>query len=222
MSIDDERSLIEFYFYRGYTYQSIVKLLDKQHDIQISERTLKYRLQSYSLRRRSPTYDLAQVRLRVAEELDGPGYTSGYRPIWHTLCLGELQVPRRVVAGVVRELDPEGCEMRRSKRLRRRKYIVIGPNYCWHIDGYDKLKPFGFPIHGCIDGWRREIMWLQLARSNNNPEVPAKKFGGCPVKVRSDCGTENGVLAAIQCEFRGSADAHVFGSFPSNQRIEGC
>ena len=72
VSIDDERSLIVFYFYRGYTYQSIVKLLDEKHDIQIIERTLKYRLQSYSLRRRSPTYDLAQVRLRVAEELDGP------------------------------------------------------------------------------------------------------------------------------------------------------
>ena len=30
VSIDDEQSLIEFYFYRGYTctYQSIVKLLD--------------------------------------------------------------------------------------------------------------------------------------------------------------------------------------------------
>lgn len=228
MSIDDELSLIEFYFYRGYTYQSIVKLLDEKHDIQISERTLKYRLQSYSLRRRSPTYDLAQVRLRVAEELDGPGCMSGYRPIWHTLCLGGLQVPRRVVAGVVRELDPEGCVMRRSKRLRRRKYSVPGPNYCWHIDGYDKLKPFGFPIHGCIDGWRREIMWLQLARSNNNLEVPAKnflqcvaEFGGCPIKLRSHCGTENGVLVAIQCEFRGSADAHVFRSFPADQSIEG-
>ena len=36
----------------------------------------------------------------------------------------------------------------------------------------------------------------------------------------SDCGTENGVLAAIQCEFRGTTDALVFGSSPSNQRIE--
>ena len=70
-------------------------------------------------------------------------------------------------------------------------------------------------------------MWLQLALSNNNPEVPAKnvlqcvaEFEGCPVKVRSDCGTENGVLAAIQCEFRGSADAHVFGSSPANQKNE--
>ena len=66
-------------------------------------------------------------------------------------------------------------------------------------------------------------MWLQVACSNNNPEVPVKNFlecvteySGCPVKVRSDCGTENGVLAAIQCEFRGTA-----GSSPSNQRIEG-
>ena len=29
-----------------------------------------------------------------------------------------------------------------------------GPNWVWHLnlDGYDKLKPYGFPIHGCIDG----------------------------------------------------------------------
>ena len=67
------------------------------------------------------------------------------------------------------------------------------------------------------------------ALKNNNPEVPANNFlqcvteySGCPVKVGSDCGTENGVLAVIQCEFRDTADAHKFGSSPSNQRIEGC
>ena len=45
------------------------------------------------------------------------------------------------------------------------------------------------------------MVWLQLARSNNNPKVHAKNFlqfvaecGGCPVKVRSDYGTGNGVL----------------------------
>ena len=27
-----------------------------------------------------------------------------------------------------------------------------GPNQAWHCDGYDKLKPFGLAIHGCIDG----------------------------------------------------------------------
>jgi len=71
-------------------------------------------------------------------------------------------------------------------------------------------------------------MWLQLGYSNKNPKAPGKnflqciaEFGGCLVKVGSDCGTENGVLAAIQCEFRGSTDAHAFGSSPANQRIQG-
>ena len=51
------------------------------------------------------------------------------------------------------ELDPESCEERRAKCLRRRHYRNPGPNNAWHMDGYDKLKPYGFPVHGCIDGW---------------------------------------------------------------------
>ena len=31
--------------------------------------------------------------------------------------------------------------------------LLQGPNQVWHIDGNDKLKKFGFAIHGCIDGW---------------------------------------------------------------------
>ena len=46
--------------------------------------------------------------------------------------------------------------------------------------------------------------------------------------VRSDCGTENALTAAMQCFFRAhdndefsGANAHRYGSSPSNQRIEG-
>ena len=28
-----------------------------------------------------------------------------------------------------------------------------GPKYLWHIDGYAKLKRYGYCIHGCIDGY---------------------------------------------------------------------
>ncbi len=73
----------------------------------------------------------------------------GYRSMWHALRSSGHQVPRNVVERLMRELDPEGCQIRRAKRLRRRTYRVPGPNYCWHTDGYDKLKPYGFPIHGC-------------------------------------------------------------------------
>jgi hypothetical protein len=43
---------------------------------------------------------------------------------------------------------------------------------------------------------------------------------GCPVKLRRDCGTENDIMAAMQCEFRSSGDAHFYGTSPANQRIE--
>ena len=71
------------------------------------------------------------------------------------------------------------------------------------IAGYDKLKPYGFAIHGCIDRWSRKIIWLRVAESNNNPLVPGQFYiesvakYGCPVKLRTDCGTENGVMTAI-------------------------
>ncbi|KAK3716555.1 hypothetical protein QZH41_006386, partial [Actinostola sp. cb2023] len=74
--------------------------------------------------------------------------------------------------------------------------------------GYDKLKPYGFPIHGAIDGFSRRILWLEVVKSNNDPRVPGKFFleyvkevGGCPLLLVSDCGTENGIAAASSALF---------------------
>ena len=106
---------------------------------------------------------------------------------------------------------------------------------CYQIYiGYDKLKPYGFPIHGPIDGYSRKILWLELTSSNNRPEIPAnyylecvKENFGCPMIVRTDCGTENGTMAAIQAYFRqhgnnqfAGSRSHIYGTSPSNQRIE--
>ena len=41
------------------------------------------------------------------------------------------------------------------------------------------------------------------------------------MKLGTDCGTENGVMAAMQCTFQQDAEAHKYGSSPVNQRIEG-
>ena len=49
----------------------------------------------------------------------------------------------------MREVDPYGVEQSKHRRLNRRMYVSPGANFCWQIDGYDKLKPFGFSIHGC-------------------------------------------------------------------------
>ena len=53
---------------------------------------------------------------------------------------------------LLRIMDPNGVEVRRAHRLRRRTYHSMGPDFCIHIDLYDKLKPYGFPIHGAICG----------------------------------------------------------------------
>ena len=50
-------------------------------------------------------------------ELSGPGCQGGYRSMWHTLRLKNFQVPRHVVAELMREMDPEGCEKRKAKKL---------------------------------------------------------------------------------------------------------
>ena len=91
------------------------------------------------------------------------------------------------------ELDPQNVDKRRRRRLRRRKYHSLGPNFVWHIDGHDKLKPYGISIHGCIDGYSRRIIWLEVAASNKVPELIAKHYldaikqmEGNPKTVKAD------------------------------------
>ena len=85
--------------------------------------------------------------------------------------------------------------------------------FIWHIDGYDKLKPFGFAIHGYIDGYSRRIMWLELGTSNNDPTVVVRYFVDCIIEVggtarivQVDCGTKNCHVAGIQCFLRSNSD----------------
>ena len=85
-------------------------------------------------------------------ELGGPGCSGSYRSMWHTLRLHNIQVPRHVVENLMRELDPDGCEQRRSRALQRQRYSSPGPNHTWHVDGYDKLNLLGFPSTVVLTG----------------------------------------------------------------------
>ena len=89
--------------------------------------------------------------------------------------------------------------------MRRRLYFGRGPNWVWHIDGYDKLKPYGFNIHGAIDGFSCRILWLRVIRSNKNPSFVCTQYlecvkciGGIPRKVIGDHGTEDVFVAKAQ------------------------
>ena len=222
-----EELSIRDYFNKGYTYDEILALLDKYHGIRMSIATLKRRIKEYGLKRRNVEYDLASIRDKIVSLLDGPDCMGGYRHIWHTLKMEGIGVPRSTVEALLRELDPEGTEERRAHRLRRRTYRNTGPNDAWHCDGYDKLKPFGFPIHACIDGWSRKALWLYVTRSNNSPHNIATYYldaveqqGGCPKKLITDLGTENGLMASIHSFFRDDLNSHRYVPSPRNQRSE--
>lgn len=76
-------------------------------------------------------------------------------------------------------------------------------------------------------------MWLCSGSTNNDPAVIAHHYLQCvsscglPARLRTDCGTENGDMAAIHCslredhtdEFAGSV-SHMYGTSTANQRIE--
>ena len=230
----DEEEAIRYYFSRKYEYNTILDFLDKFHDIKMSKWTLLNRLKEYGLTRRNREMDEATLRQDISRELEGAGNLLGYRAMWRELHFKYgTNVPRSAVEILLREMDPEGTRLRQAHRLKRR-YTNPGPNYCWHADGYDKLKPYELPIHGCIDGFSRRMIWLKLERSNNDPKVIGVLFrdavieaGGCPTILRTDRGTENVIMSSAQCFLRRNGTdslaglkAHRYGSSHSNQRIE--
>jgi len=82
-------------------------------------------------------------------------------------------------------LDSAGVAAGTARRLRRREYFSKGPNYLWHFDGYDKLKPYGLCVSGCIDGYSRYIIWLRVYKTNNDPKVINGYYMDC-IRERMD------------------------------------
>ena len=170
-----------------FPYETILKFL-KEHNIVFSLRTLKSGLREYELRRTRNDNDLKSL-LCYKQSVAGHRVTT-------VLCFMGVFVPRNSVMSLLRELDPQGVSIRRWKKLKRRCYRSLGPNDCWHIDGYEKIKRFGLPIIGCIDGFSRKILWLEIVNSNNDPFVTASAYlnfiselEAIPRRIRTDCST---------------------------------
>ena len=160
--------------------------------------------------------------LEELENLRGP--FMGNRQL--TRCLRRkynLQVRRDTVMKSLRVIDPEGVEHRQRRRLKRRRYVTPGPNFLWHVDGWDKLAPFVFFVHGAVDGFSKRILWLEVNSTNKNPRVIASNYlnavqqlGGVPRRMRCDRGTENAIIGTPPQFFRWYDDDQ----FAGNQRIE--
>ena len=226
--------LVTYYFRQFYTANEICGFLLLCHNIVLSHSSLKRILRRLQLKRRNCEARVAEVVNEVLR-LQRNGYRNmGYRSLWRVLnvCSG-IRVTQTTVRTILNVVDPNGVELRSCHRLRRRLYFNRGPNYLLHIDGYDKLKPYGIAIHGAVDGFSRKIVWLEAGPSNNNPEYVArfyldyvKRRGTVPLCIRMDAGTENVIIKDIQSTFRVCADVNtpippfIEGSSTNNQRIE--
>ena len=218
----------------GLSQNEMQQFLAIQHRVCISSSTLKRRLKNLKLFKRKLYSDIIDVAVFIQQEVSSSGKSHGYR--WmHLKCIQSgLNVPRDTVYDLMKLLDPEGLLARRRIRLRRRVYVSKGPNYVWHIDSYDKLKPYGIAINGCIDGFSRNVIWLEANTTNSDPKVIANYFikavsrkSGCPQRIRADLGTENGHVEQMQTFLRrnhtdelAGNKSFLYGKSTHNQRIE--
>ena len=99
----------------------------------------------------------------ISTEIEDSAKCIGYRAIWRRLVNDHhVRVPRDRVLHIMREHDPEGVRRRKAHMLVRRRYYARGPNYVWHVDGYDKLKPYGFCIRCKVLSRHFEGFWTVL------------------------------------------------------------
>ena len=150
-SDQNELELISQYFKQGYSNLEMLEFV-KMHGVTISLSTLKRRLRSLGLSRRDTASD-HELKDAIEKELGKSGCFVGYRKMWVRLGKKGVIAKRSMIMRCLRELDPDGVESRGKKRLRRRTYNSKRPNLIWHTDGHNKLKPYGFSVHGRIDGF---------------------------------------------------------------------
>lgn len=232
--VADRTQLIKLYFHLGLYYSDIAAVLALKHNIVISVRHLQRILRLHRLTRRYGYSSYADLFTFLSKQLDGSGSSHGYRWMYQKCVENGLVVKKEDVRLALLVLDAAGVKVRQSRRLSRRKYFSKGPNWIWHFDSYDKLKPFGLCISGCVDGFSRKTIWLKVSHTSSDPRVIGAYFmdaveehGGCPRICRADKGTENSSVRDLQRHMRrndedafGKEMSFLYGRSTANQRIE--
>ena len=92
---------------------------------------------------------------------------------------------------------------------------------------YVLIKDFNKFMFNQTKHEHRKHFCMHCLQCNNQPNNVAayfldavQEYGGCPVDLVTDLGTENGIMAAIQSFFRDDPDSHRYVPSPRNQRIE--
>lgn len=139
-----------------------------------------------------------------------------------------------MVYSLLKTVDPDGIDLRKKGKLKRRIYYSVGPDETWSMDGHDKLVKFGLAIHGAVDVWSGKFIWLRVFTSNHEPRLIAKYFVEAiaenkrfPYSIRSDCGTEtvevSSIIKMLHAQIASGVlpeDSYRYVPSTRNQRIE--
>lgn len=230
----DRNRITKHYFNLGLKHKEIITVLSVKHNISLSLRQLIRILHNDNLYRRKCDDDILDAVNFIFEQQKTSGSLHGYRWMYEKCKLMGFRINKEDVRCLLSVFNPENVALRQRHRLRRRQYSSKGPNYIWHVDSYDKLRPFGICINGCIDGYSRKLVWLNAYLTSSDPSLigsyymeSVEDLKGCPMITRADLGTENSVICELQRflrdedrdTFRGDK-SFLYGKSSCNQRIE--
>ena len=227
-------AIVDQYFHAGFKYKEFTALLERCHGKKVNLRTLHWLLRQQNLYRKGIQSPVSNIVSFIQHEFQGSGSCIGYCAMQQRCIKNQLNVSQAIGAQIMKELDPVGADARQRRTLMGCLYYSKGPNWVWHLNSYDKLKPLGFEIHGCIDGYSRHVLWLNVLRSNKDPKEVCSIFinyltvmKGVPRKIVADRGTQNVFIAGSQRFLRRNHEydlaehsSLLLGNSIANQRIE--
>ena len=99
----------------------------------------------------------------MKSEIQGTALMRGYCGLWHSLKTNYgIIVNKDIAMNILKEMIQR--ELTCENPIAYAEESTYLKNQIPVADGYDKLKPYGFPIHGCIDEYSRRVLWLKMTK----------------------------------------------------------
>lgn len=211
---DELLLLVRLYFFQyGFKDESILRELRKRH-YKLSRRRLQALRLEFGMKRRYRTDEERQEALQTAKDFIDQDLqrTSAIRGFGRQYLYHYVRYQAGILVGKnllydhYKERFPDLVQQRRLGNWRHRTdFKVPGPNFLWALDGYEKLKAFGFQVYACVDAYSRAIIWIYVGPSATTSISTLKQYlrtvsesGVRPFFTRSDHGKETPLWVSAQ------------------------
>ena len=116
------------------------------HSIKKIIRYLNRLLRQCNLQRRGNHSDINTEIKYIQDELKVSRLCFGYLYMLQKSHSSRSTADKETARLILKSLDPACVDKRKRRKLTQCEYHSFGPDHTWHIDGYDKLKPYNYTI----------------------------------------------------------------------------